>query len=170
MIEQAVRAIFQAHGLPEDAIAAIATIDTKAGEAGLIEFCHDRHLPLLCFSAAQLRLVAVPHPSGAIATAVGTPSVAEAAALLASWEAEGERGAEARGGGNEGRREQKKLSPGEASKRYPLSAINTRHRPSDPYSPTPALYVPKQIVRQVGKAGLVTVAIARSQPHRDLET
>ncbi|HEY9654478.1 MAG TPA: cobalamin biosynthesis protein, partial [Crinalium sp.] len=74
LIEQAVRAVFQAYNLAEDAIAGIATINTKADEAGLLEFCRDRHLPLHCFSADQLRAIAVPHPSGAILTAVGTPS------------------------------------------------------------------------------------------------
>jgi hypothetical protein len=74
---------------------------------------------LHCFSADQLRSVAVPHPSDAILTAVGTPSVAEAAALLASWDAGGERGAgaaEERRSGKEGQQEQKKLPQGEASK------------------------------------------------------
>ena len=46
LIEQAVRDVFQRHNLSEDAIAGIATINTKADEAGLIEFCRDRHLPL----------------------------------------------------------------------------------------------------------------------------
>ncbi|XHX78022.1 MAG: cobalamin biosynthesis protein [Stenomitos frigidus ULC029] len=85
VIEQAVRAVFQAHNLSESAIVGLATINTKADEAGLIEFCRDRHLPLHCFSADQLRSIAVPNPLGAIIAFVGTPSVAEAAALLASW-------------------------------------------------------------------------------------
>ena len=160
LIEQAVRSVFQAHNLSEEAIAGIATINTKADEAGLIEFCRDRHLPLHCFSADQLRSVAVPHPSGAILTAVGTPSVAEAAALLASWDAGGERGAgaaEERRSSKEGQQEQKELLRGEASK---------QHSPTpDSRSPMPTLYVPKQIIRQVGQSGLVTIAIARSLPY-----
>lgn len=87
LIEQAVRAVFRAHNLSEDAIVGLATINTKADEAGLIEFCRDRELPLRCFPAEALRSVAIPNPSRTIETAIGTPSVAEAAALLASWEA-----------------------------------------------------------------------------------
>ncbi|HEY9896282.1 MAG TPA: cobalamin biosynthesis protein [Candidatus Sericytochromatia bacterium] len=166
LIEQAVLAVFQAHNLSEDAIAGIATINTKADEAGLIEFCHDRHLPLHCFSADQLRSVAVPHPSGAILTAIGTPSVAEAAALLANWEG-GERGAggaEERRSGEEGQQKHKKLPQGESSKRH-SPPPNSQHPIPAPRSPTPTLYVPKQIVRNAGQSGSVTVAIARSLPH-----
>ena len=172
LIEQAVRDVFQAYALAESEIAGIATIDTKADEAGLIDFCRDRHLPLHCFSADQLRSVAVPHPSGAILTAVGTPSVAEAAALLASWEAEGERGsgtAEERRSSKEGQQEQKKLPQGEASK--PHSPTSDSRLPTpDSRSPMPTLYAPKQIVRQVGQSGLVTIAIARALPHSEMET
>ena len=167
LIEQAVRDVFQTHNLSEDAIAGIATINTKADEAGLIDFCRDRHLPLHCFSADQLRSVAVPHPSGAILTAVGTPSVAEAAALLASWDAGGERGAgaaEERRSSKEGQQEQKELPRGEASQRHSLTPDSRLPTP-DSRSPMPALYVPKQIVRQVGQSGLVTIAIARALPY-----
>lgn len=138
IIEQAIRSVFQAHDLAESAIAGMATIDTKANETGLVEFCRDRHLPLRCFAAEALRSVCVPHPSGAIAAAIGTPSVAEAAALLASgW----------RGGG-------------ENNLHLPLTP-DTRH-------PTPALCVAKQIFRPLGQAGSVTVAVARSLTHRSL--
>lgn len=84
VIETAVCQVFQAHHLAEAAIAGVATIDLKADEVGLLELCNDRHLPLRCFSAVQLRTIAVPNPSTTVAAEVGTPSVAEAAALLAS--------------------------------------------------------------------------------------
>ena len=83
VIEQAIQVVFEAHALTETAIAGIATIDTKADEAGLVDFCRDRRLSLRFFSATMLRSVTIPTPSGAIESAVGTPSVAEAAALLA---------------------------------------------------------------------------------------
>jgi cobalt-precorrin 5A hydrolase/precorrin-3B C17-methyltransferase len=167
LIEQAVRDVFQRHNLSEDAIAGIATINTKADEAGLIEFCRDRHLPLHCFAADQLRSVVVPNPSGTTIATVGTPSVAEAAALLASWEAEGERGsgaAEERRSSKEGQQEQKELPRGEASQRHSLTPDSRLPTP-DSRSPMPTLYVPKQIVRQVGQSGLVTIAIARALPY-----
>ncbi|MBW4581845.1 MAG: cobalamin biosynthesis protein [Tildeniella nuda ZEHNDER 1965/U140] len=83
VIEQAIQAVFQAHGLAEEAIAGIATVNTKADEVGLVAFCRDRHLPLRYFSADVLRSVTIPNPSSAIDKYVGTSSVAEAAALLA---------------------------------------------------------------------------------------
>lgn len=84
VIEQAIQTVFQADHLAEAAIAGLATIDLKADEVGLVDLCGDRHLPLRCFSAEQLQAVPVPNPSAIVATEVGTPSVAEAAAILAA--------------------------------------------------------------------------------------
>ncbi len=85
-IAAAVTHVFVAYGLRETAIAAIGTIDHKVSEVGLVEFCRDRQLPLRGFSAAALCAVAVPHPAAIAHRTVGTPSVAEAAAILAYQE------------------------------------------------------------------------------------
>ncbi len=85
-IAAALTHVFVAYGLVETAIAAIGTIDHKVSEVGLVEFCRDRQLPLLGFSAAALRAVMAPHPSAMAHRTVGTPSVAEAAAILAYQE------------------------------------------------------------------------------------
>ncbi|NJN88895.1 MAG: hypothetical protein HC881_24700 [Leptolyngbyaceae cyanobacterium SL_7_1] len=84
VINAAIQQVFQANSLAEAAIAGIATIDLKADEVGLLAVCADRHLPLRCFSAAELCSTSVPNPSAVVEAEVGTPSVAEAAALLAS--------------------------------------------------------------------------------------
>ena len=84
LIEQAVSQVLRANHLAEAAIAGIATIDLKADEVGLVEFCRDRQLPLRCFPASDLKEITVPNPSPIVATEVGTPSVAEAAAILAA--------------------------------------------------------------------------------------
>ncbi|WAL61584.1 precorrin-3B C(17)-methyltransferase [Thermocoleostomius sinensis] len=84
LIETAIHEVCRAYHLAEGSIAGIATIDLKANEPGIIELCRDRRWPLRCFSAEQLRVVAVPTPSTIVAAEVGTPSVAEAAAMLAS--------------------------------------------------------------------------------------
>jgi len=89
VIEQAVEEVLQRHHLAGGAIAGIATIDLKADEPGLLEFCRDRALPFQCFSAARLSAVAVPNPSSIVAAEVGTPSVAEAAALVGASLASG---------------------------------------------------------------------------------
>jgi len=66
------------------AIAGIATLDLKADEAGLIELCQDKGWPLRCFTAEELKDIQVPTPSEIVAREVGTPSVAEAAAIAAA--------------------------------------------------------------------------------------
>lgn len=71
-------------GFAWESVAAVATLDRKLSEPGLAAFAAREGLLLQGFPAAALASVAVPHPSSAVRTAVGTPSVAEAAALLAS--------------------------------------------------------------------------------------
>ncbi len=84
LIESAITQACQAQHLAEGAIAGIATLDLKADEPGLLELCAARHWPLCCFSAEQLREIPVPTPSPVVQAEVGTPSVAEAAAIVAS--------------------------------------------------------------------------------------
>ena len=71
-------------GLSPLSVAAVATVDAKADEAGLVEACAQRGWPLVTHPAAALAEVEVPNPSEHPLEAVGTPSVAEAAALLHS--------------------------------------------------------------------------------------
>ncbi|MBD1897711.1 precorrin-3B C(17)-methyltransferase [Coleofasciculus sp. FACHB-129] len=84
LIETAIRQVFEKNHLAQEAIAGIATIDIKADEVGLVELCRDRHLPLRTFPADILRSVSVPTPSAVVEAEVGTPSVAEAAAIHAA--------------------------------------------------------------------------------------
>ncbi len=72
-----------AAGLSAASVAEAATADVKADEAGLLEACRERGWPLTLLPVDRLAEVDVPHPSEVVARAVGTPSVAEAAALLA---------------------------------------------------------------------------------------
>lgn len=60
----------------------LATADIKAREPGLLAVAGERGWVLVTASAAQLATVDVPTPSETVRAAVGTPSVAEAAALL----------------------------------------------------------------------------------------
>ncbi|BCL35967.1 hypothetical protein NSMS1_24140 [Nostoc sp. MS1] len=84
LIAVAINQVWQENKLEQKVIAGIATIDTKALEPGLVEFCSLLKLPLKTFSSELLANVAVPHPSQMIAAKVGTASVAEAAAILAA--------------------------------------------------------------------------------------
>jgi histidinol-phosphate aminotransferase len=77
-------------GLEASAVTAIATVDSKAREQGLVELAAELGVPLVLHSAAALAKVAVPHPSPVVQAALATPSVAEAAALLGvpGWRSE----------------------------------------------------------------------------------
>lgn len=74
------------YNLENHQIVTIATIDHKASEPGLLSFCQLHNLPLKTFTSAQLKNVIVPHPKTNINELIGTPSVAEAAAILAASE------------------------------------------------------------------------------------
>ncbi|WP_408907180.1 cobalamin biosynthesis protein [Streptomyces cavernicola] len=76
-----VRAVLREAGRAEQGLDALATVDAKADEPGVAGAARALGVPLLTYSAAELARVAVPNPAGAALTAVGTPSVAEAAAL-----------------------------------------------------------------------------------------
>ncbi len=76
--------VCQAHHLALGAIAGLASLDLKADEVGLVQLCQDHGWPLRCFSAEALQAIPVPNPSSVVAEAVGTPSVAEAAAIAAA--------------------------------------------------------------------------------------
>lgn len=84
LIETAIEEVCRASHLAEGSIAGIASLDLKADEAGIVELCHDRHWAFRHFSAEVLRSIAVPNPSPVVAAEVGTPSVAEAAAIQIS--------------------------------------------------------------------------------------
>jgi cobalt-precorrin 5A hydrolase/precorrin-3B C17-methyltransferase len=84
LIETAIETVLPKYHLAREAIAAIATIEIKADEEGILELCRSWDLPLKTFSAEILSRVAVPNPSKIVSQEVGTPSVAEAAAICAS--------------------------------------------------------------------------------------
>lgn len=65
-------------------VVAVATVDRRAQEPCLVALASSRGVPLRTHAAAALAAVAVPSPSDVVARHVGTPSVAEAAALLSA--------------------------------------------------------------------------------------
>ena len=86
LINLVIKKVFQENQLIYHEIAGIATIDKKASEIGLLEFCNLEKLPLKTFSAELLNNVSVPNPNNTITKLVGTSSVAEASAILAASE------------------------------------------------------------------------------------
>lgn len=73
-------------GLSPRSVAELATVDAKAEEPGIVAAAARLGVPLVTYTAEELAGVPVPHPSDAPLAAVGTPSVAEAAALLRGGE------------------------------------------------------------------------------------
>ncbi|MGI5370870.1 precorrin-3B C(17)-methyltransferase [Streptomyces iakyrus] len=73
-------------GLSAASVAELATVDAKAEEAGIVEAARRLGVPLVTYSAEELAGVDVPNPSDAPLAAVGTPSVAEASALVGGGE------------------------------------------------------------------------------------
>jgi len=92
-VTSALALLEQCEGLDPRAVRAFATVDVKADEPGIVAAVADwafwhwqDDVPLLTYPADTLSTVDVPNPSQVVRDAVGTPSVAEAAALHAAAE------------------------------------------------------------------------------------
>jgi cobalt-precorrin 5A hydrolase/precorrin-3B C17-methyltransferase len=81
-IETLVAAALEAAGLEPEALEAVGTIDRRAYHPAITAFAQSRGLPVRHYPAELLREIEVPTPSDVVDSAVGTPSVAEAAALI----------------------------------------------------------------------------------------
>lgn len=80
-IEEAVAAVLASRGLPLEAVEQAASIDLKAGEAGLLSYCEQKKIPIRFYSAAELE--AVPGdftPSAFVSSVTGVDNVCERAA------------------------------------------------------------------------------------------
>jgi cobalamin biosynthesis protein CbiG len=71
-------------GLATEHVDVLASVEVKRDEAAVLALGAARGWALAFFGADALAGVAVPTPSAVVARHVGTPSVAEAAALLAA--------------------------------------------------------------------------------------
>ncbi|QKV95649.1 cobalamin biosynthesis protein [Streptomyces sp. NA02950] len=79
-----VESVLAAEGLSPGRIAELATVEARAAEPGLLEAAARLGVPLRAYPASALATVEVPTPSATTLAAVGTPGVAESAALLAA--------------------------------------------------------------------------------------
>jgi cobalt-precorrin 5A hydrolase/precorrin-3B C17-methyltransferase len=124
-------------GLSVEAVATVATLDRKGEEPAIVELAAIWGVPLRTYGPDTLAGVTVPNPSVVVSAAVGTPSVAEAAALVAA----GPGGslvvakqksatatvAIARRAGPSGRLSVVGLGPGGAAHRTPAATAAVRH-------------------------------------------
>ncbi len=83
-LQDAVARAFEAADLDLGLVTALATIDRKRDEPAILSLAAQQGWPLQFFSAETLAQVKVPSPSETVRTYMGTPAVAEAAALLAA--------------------------------------------------------------------------------------
>lgn len=83
-IETAVFQALQEAQLSIDNVRSLASIDKKSDELGLLSFAEKYYWEIDFYTAEQLSQVEVPNPSEVVRKYVGTPAVAEAAALLSA--------------------------------------------------------------------------------------
>lgn len=77
-------AVLREAGLTRGDVRALATLDARAAEPGIRAAAATLGVPVRGYPAEDLAGVRVPHPSALPLAATGTPSVAEAAALLSA--------------------------------------------------------------------------------------
>ncbi|MEF8718820.1 MAG: cobalamin biosynthesis protein [Candidatus Accumulibacter necessarius] len=83
-IAQAIAEALAACGASPADVVAVASIDLKADEPGLADVAGQHGWSIRFHPAAELAAVEVPNPSEIVRRHTGTPSVSEAAALLAA--------------------------------------------------------------------------------------
>ncbi len=77
-----VSSVLREAGLSPRGVVELATLDARAEEPGIVAAAARLGVPVRGYRPEELAAVAVPNPSGAALAAVGTASVAEAAALF----------------------------------------------------------------------------------------
>lgn len=83
LIERGVRTMMDEAGLDLRSVSAIASVDKKADEVGLIALAKTLGCPFVCRTADELdRVAGIETPSETVARHVGTRSVSEAACLV----------------------------------------------------------------------------------------
>jgi cobalt-precorrin 5A hydrolase len=83
-VREAVQTALTAAGAQPGQVVVAASITLKKDEVALLALAEENGWPLYFYEAEQLAAVDVPHPSETVRKYTGTPSVSEAAALLAA--------------------------------------------------------------------------------------
>lgn len=83
-VREAVAAALAQAGAQPAQVKAAASITLKSDEAAFLALAAELDWPLYFYDAPALAQVEVPHPSETVRRYTGTPSVSEAAALLAA--------------------------------------------------------------------------------------
>jgi cobalt-precorrin 5A hydrolase len=83
-IEDVIDSALSSVDLSRQNVLQLATIDKKNDEQAILQLTEKHHWPLSFYPAEQLAEVEVPSPSAVVLKYMGTPSVSEAAAILAA--------------------------------------------------------------------------------------
>ncbi|NOT86258.1 MAG: cobalamin biosynthesis protein [Methylococcaceae bacterium] len=83
-LQTALTQALQQCGLQEAHIAGLASIDKKHDEVALLQLAAKKQWSIAFYPAAQLAVIPVPNPSAVVQHYMGTPSVSEAAAIIAA--------------------------------------------------------------------------------------
>lgn len=83
-LQEALTQALQQCGLDESAVVGLASIDQKNDEVALLQLAENYSWPLHFYPAEALAQIPVPNPSEVVLKYMGTPAVAEAAALKAA--------------------------------------------------------------------------------------
>ncbi len=83
-LEDVVDKALSSVSLNRESVRQLATIDKKNDEHAILQLAAKQHWPLSFYPAEQLAKVEVPSPSAVVLKYMGTPSVSEAAAILAA--------------------------------------------------------------------------------------
>ena len=84
LIEKSLNSFLVSNKLSSLSIAGFATVDLKKDEKAILEISKENNLPVRFFKPDELSKIKIPNPSKIVLKEIGTPSVAEAACLLAA--------------------------------------------------------------------------------------
>ncbi len=84
LIEDSLQSFLATNNLSPLSIAGFATVDLKKDEKAILEISKEKNLPIKFFTSEELSSINTPNPSNVVLNEIGTPSVAEAACMLAA--------------------------------------------------------------------------------------
>ncbi len=84
LIEDSLQSFLANNNLSPLSIAGFATVDLKKDEKAILEISKEKNLPIKFFTSEELSSINTPNPSNVVLNEIGTPSVAEAACIIAA--------------------------------------------------------------------------------------
>ncbi len=86
LIEDSLQNFLASNNLSPLSIAGFASVDLKKDEQAILKISKENNWPIKYFTTEELSRINVPNPSNVVLNEIGTPSVAEAACILAAGE------------------------------------------------------------------------------------